>query len=609
MKALILNSGIGKRMGEFTHTHHKSMVQLKNGETIFHRQIRMLSECGIKEFVITSGAFSEQLIKTSKLTEFKHLKFRFVHNPIYDKTNYIYSMQLCKDYLNDDFLLLHGDLVFSKGLLKALLKSKVSTCLFNSKKDLPEKDFKGRIVNGLLKEVSINIFDDNCFAFQPLYLLKQHDLKAWMTRINDFVQENNVNVYAENALNTITDKVQIHALDYAKYYIDEIDNLIDLERVSNEILAFDYLEQEIFKNKDVIKTLKKITRINKIKTPLIVASRFYFGSQLEEIVKIICPHSVVFADFDANPLYEEVVSAIELFKKNDCDFIISFGGGSAIDIAKAVKLFLPLNENENYLEQTPIYSPIKHVCIPTTAGTGSDSTKYSVIYFNGVKQSLTHEMIIPEYVMLIPELLKSLPTYQKTATMLDALCQGIESFYSINATKISQKHAQMAINLILDNYEDYLSNPTIDCILNMQVAASYCGKAINISQTTAAHAMSYKITSLYGFAHGHAVAICLIPILEYMAQCVNASNTHKMKKLNRVFVQLAKAFKLNSIEEVINFLKNLLSEFSLATPTINNAELSMLVQSINPTRLKNNPIDLDSEIVRTLYQKISQTTY
>lgn len=122
MKALIFNSGIGKRMGELTKNSPKSMVKLLNGETIFERQIRILSECGIKDFVITTGPFEDQLVNVTKKDAYKNLSFKFVHNDLYAETNYIYSCYLAKKYLDDDLLTLHGDLVFNKNLVIKMLK-------------------------------------------------------------------------------------------------------------------------------------------------------------------------------------------------------------------------------------------------------------------------------------------------------------------------------------------------------------------------------------------------------------------------------------------------------------------------------------------------------
>ena len=104
MKAVIFNSGLGNRMGDFTRTHHKSMSVLKNGETIFHRQIRLLSAEGVEDFIITTGPFEEQLIEETK--DFPNLNFTFVRNDIYDKTNYIYSMYLAREYMDDDLIFL-----------------------------------------------------------------------------------------------------------------------------------------------------------------------------------------------------------------------------------------------------------------------------------------------------------------------------------------------------------------------------------------------------------------------------------------------------------------------------------------------------------------------
>ncbi len=234
MKALIFNSGLGKRMGSLTENNPKSLVKLYNGETILERQIRILNECGIFDFIITTGPFKEQI--ESVCAKFTDSNFTFVNNPIYDKTNYIYSMYLAKDYLNSDILLLHGDLVFLKSLVASLLNDKrPSICLINEEKELPEKDFKGRIQGGRLKEVSINIFDSDCYAFQPLYKLSYDVLKMWLQKVSEFVKNGNTSVYAENALNEILDKVSIFVKSYSNSYVEEIDNLEDYERVNDDI--------------------------------------------------------------------------------------------------------------------------------------------------------------------------------------------------------------------------------------------------------------------------------------------------------------------------------------------------------------------------------------
>ena len=241
MKAIIFNSGVGNRKGDFTKNNHKSMAQLKNGETIFHRQLRLLSAEGIKDFIITTGPFADQLKATA--AEFPELNFTFVNNDIYDQTNYIYSMFLARDYIDDDMLFLHGDLVFNKKLAHDMINSEDASCAaVNFSKALPEKDFKGRVRDGKILEVSINIFDEDCFAFQPFYKLSKATASAWVGKVVEFIHKGENKCYAENALNEIFEALNVRAFSYEGYYVDEIDNLDDHARVTADILPFDEAE-------------------------------------------------------------------------------------------------------------------------------------------------------------------------------------------------------------------------------------------------------------------------------------------------------------------------------------------------------------------------------
>ena len=241
MKAIIFNSGLGNRMGDFTKAFHKSMTPLKDGETILHRQLRLLTEEGIQEFIITVGPFEEQIRATA--AEFPNAKFTFVRNDIYDKTNYIYSMFLARDYIDDDMLFLHGDLVFNRKLVRDVLDCEDPDCAtVNFAKALPEKDFKGRVKDGRVLEVSVNIFDADCYAFQPFYKLQKAAASAWVGKVVHFISDGKDKCYAENALNEIFAALNVRAFDYDGYFIDEIDNAEDRLRVMEEIVAFDEAE-------------------------------------------------------------------------------------------------------------------------------------------------------------------------------------------------------------------------------------------------------------------------------------------------------------------------------------------------------------------------------
>jgi len=241
MKAIIFNSGLGHRMAPYTKTHHKSMTQLKDGETIFHRQLRLLSDAGVKDFIVTTGPFAQQL--QEEAANFPELNVAFVPNEIYDKTNYIYSMYKARDHINDDMLFLHGDLVFSRSLVQAMLNSEEkNAAAVNFAKALPEKDFKGRVRDGKVIEVSIHIFDEDCYAFQPFYKLEKAVAEAWVEKVVEFIDQGQDKCYAENAFNQILPQLNVRAFSYENYYIDEIDNPDDYARVSQEIVPFDAAE-------------------------------------------------------------------------------------------------------------------------------------------------------------------------------------------------------------------------------------------------------------------------------------------------------------------------------------------------------------------------------
>lgn len=245
MKAVIFNSGLGNRMGEFTEKNHKSMSRLKDGETIFHRQLRLLSAEGIKDFIVTTGPFEEQL--KAEAADFPELSFTFVRNDIYNKTNYIYSMYLAREHMNDDLVFLHGDLVFNRKLVHDVLNCDDSnTATVNFKKALPEKDFKGRVRDGKVLEVSIKIFDEDCYAFQPFYKMDKATAAAWIGKVVEYIHEGEDKCYAENALNEIFPALNVRAFPYEGYYIDEIDNLDDYTRVTEEILPFDEADKVLF---------------------------------------------------------------------------------------------------------------------------------------------------------------------------------------------------------------------------------------------------------------------------------------------------------------------------------------------------------------------------
>ena len=247
---------------------------------------------------------------------------------------------------------------------------------------------------------------------------------------------------------------------------------------------------------------------------LLVRDRAYNYLEIKALFDSI-PH-VEFSEFTPNPLYEQVCEGVKIFNDNECNMIVAVGGGSTIDVAKCIKLYCRMDSSINYLKQEKKDTGIPLIAIPTTAGTGSESTRHAVIYYEGKKQSISHPSIVPDIAVLEPSSLKTLPVYQKKCTMLDALCQGIESWWSVNSNYESIGYSKKAVQMIIDNWKAYISDNTDEAAAMIMEAANYAGRAINITATTAAHAMSYKITSMYNLPHGHAVAVCMPEVWGYM---------------------------------------------------------------------------------------------
>ena len=311
-----------------------------------------------------------------------------------------------------------------------------------------------------------------------------------------------------------------------------------------------------------------------------------------------------FSNFKPNPLYGSVVEGVRLFNENGCEMIIAVGGGSAMDVAKCIKLYSNMDSSENYLQQKIVPNDIPLIAVPTTAGTGSEATRYAVIYFNGEKQSVAHVSCIPSVVLMDSSVLKTLPEYQKKSTMLDALCHAIESFWSVNSTEESRSYSRAAIQLILKNKDAYLANEESGNA-EMLKAANIAGKAINITQTTAGHAMCYKLTSLYGIAHGHAAALCVSKLFPFMINHTEQCTDSRGKDfLEDIFGEIADAVGCENADLAVQRFDEILNDLELSVPAAEEKDFETLERSVNPTRLKNNPVGLEIDDIDMLYHQI-----
>lgn len=328
-------------------------------------------------------------------------------------------------------------------------------------------------------------------------------------------------------------------------------------------------------------------------------SEFFTSLEKKHPIEVI-----VFDEIRPNPLYETIAKGVRLYKDNKCDCIIAVGGGSPMDSAKCIKMFMNMDDEIDYLDQEIIVNDIPFIAIPTTAGTGSEATRFAIIYHHGEKVTVSHESCIPEVVLFDPDSLLTLSTYQKKATMMDALSHAVESSWSVKANDQSKSYAYEAIRMIIANKDGYLAN-TPEGNSNMLKAAYLAGKAINITQSTAGHAMCYKLTSIYGLSHGHAVAAVMSKLYPYVLEHLDDHNDPRGRDyLAKTLDEIAQAMGTDSREKGCECYVKLVEELGLNVPETENVDYDLLINAVNPDRLSNNPVRLDKDAIACLYEEI-----
>ncbi len=234
MKALILNSGMGSRMGAMSADHPKCMTAIWERETILSRQLKMIVDAGIKEVVMTTGYCESVLTDYCQNLDLP-ICFSFVRNPEYQNTNYIYSIYCAMEFLEDDVLLMHGDLVFEESVLEDVLASDHSCMVVSSAIQCSEKDFKAVIEKGEIKCVGTDLVPGS-IAAQPLYKLLKKDWSTWAEQIRRYCESGNRKCYGENALNEVLGgDCRIYPLDVQDRLCSEIDDTGDLVMVTNKL--------------------------------------------------------------------------------------------------------------------------------------------------------------------------------------------------------------------------------------------------------------------------------------------------------------------------------------------------------------------------------------
>lgn len=365
-----------------------------------------------------------------------------------------------------------------------------------------------------------------------------------------------------------------------------------------------------------IENLKKILNsYNPYNIFLVTGKNSYFSCGAEKYLKeILKKYSVFrFCDFEGNPRIEDVKKGITLFREFNPDLVIGIGGGTVLDMAKLLNILSP--QPNNPAEYISGNEAIKEegkplILIPTTSGTGSEATHFAVVYIDKEKYSLAHKMMLSDYSIVDPKFTLNLPRKITASTGMDALSQAMESYWAVDSTEESKEYSRQAIKLIMGNLEIASNNSSDESRLAMSKAAHLAGKAINITKTTAPHAVSYPFTSYFGIPHGHAVGLTLGKFLVYNSEvtendCTDKRGSRFVEDTIKELCSLLDVKNANSAKDKIYSLMNKIGlETNLSTlGIIFEDSLDLIIDNVNIKRLLNNPRKVTKEDLTDLLKR------
>lgn len=316
-----------------------------------------------------------------------------------------------------------------------------------------------------------------------------------------------------------------------------------------------------------------------------------------------------------NPSLQSIEAGLAAFLADRCDVVVAVGGGSVLDTAKLIAALsaqsappLSIVRGERQIEGKG--PPL--IAVPTTAGSGSEATHFAVAYVDHHKHSVAHETMRPDFVVVDPELTYSLSPHQTAVTGFDALSQAVESMWSIRSDDHSSALAREAIGLALANLEEAVHQPARGNRTGMCRASHLAGRAIDVTRTTAPHALSYAMTSRFGVPHGHAVALTLGPALVYNA-AVTADDVRDRRGADHVrqtIDNICAGFDRPDPGSAAARFRDLMTAVGLATRLCEvgiatQADRRYLVDQVNVERLGNNPRDLSADALWQLINSIA----
>lgn len=287
--------------------------------------------------------------------------------------------------------------------------------------------------------------------------------------------------------------------------------------------TFTIPQNVIFGNGSLSKLPEVAKKLGKAKALIISGphlEKIGLVAKCSEAMKTAGIESVCFCRTEGNPSVETVDAAAALFAESGADFIVAFGGGSPLDVAKAVAVLASYGGKiTDYEGGGKVPGPVvPMIAIPTTAGTGSEVTAFSVItdHSRDYKLTVASNYLLPEYAILDPELISTVPKGTAAACGIDAMIHALESYLSKAASPFSEMFSLRALELIGSAIRTYVEKrDDSDAAEKMLLGSLFAGIAFSHARLGDVHAMSHPVSAFFDIPHGVANAILLPAVVEF----------------------------------------------------------------------------------------------
>lgn len=321
------------------------------------------------------------------------------------------------------------------------------------------------------------------------------------------------------------------------------------------------------------------------------------------------------SDLPAEPTNHDVEQLIATLPQG-VDVVLGIGGGSVLDISKLISvLYVGSSPSEDrfnqLLEGFKPESRIPLILVPTTAGTGAEATPNSIIALpeKATKVGIISPLMLPDYVVLAPELTTFMPSHITASTGIDALCHLIECYTASVANPVGDNYAMIGMQKFFSNIEKVIETPTdLTVRLNLLWASYYGGASISHSGTHLVHALSYPLGGKYKIPHGLANSLLLVPVMKHVYRHCEEKLANVYRLLPSANLELSES---DMAAALVEYLEHLVAKLGLPT-TLNEIGIGreqlpeLAAGAMQVTRLLNHsPVKVTEEDVLELYQSIT----